>query len=379
MVSLDTRTVWRRLQKPFYRRSRPGAVPGTVMVDPDDPKPVIRLIGFGKEGFCEQRLDAVEQLPELLDQMDIAWVNVDGLGDAHTIRQLGEIFQLHPLALEDVVNVHQRAKVEDYGKVLFVVARMVTAKARLETEQISIFVGEKFVLSFQETEGDCLNSVRDRLRQGIGRVRFSGTDYLLYALLDAIIDGYFPVIERYGEELDQLDEIVSDHGGPSCIARLHEVRSDLLQLRRAIWPHRDAISVLLRGGHGMIGHETNVYLRDCHDHTVQIIDVLELYRETCSDLREYYFTTLGNRTNEIMRVLTIIATIFMPISFIAGVYGMNFDTIPELHWAFGYPFVVGMMALVAGIQLLFFWRRGWLRAYDGEPARRDSRDSRGPS
>lgn len=362
----------RRIQQPFRRRTPPGAMPGTVAVDPQAPAPSIRVLGYGPDGFQDTQLDQLEQLPEHLGQYPVTWVNVDGLGDARTIRRLGEIFNLHPLALEDVVNVHQRAKVDDYEDHIFVVARMIIPETRAETEQISLFLGQGFLLTFQERAGDCLETVRDRIRHGRGRIRHLGADYLLYSVLDAVIDGYFPVLEQCAAILDELDEEVLDRPDQRTIKRIHEVRSDLLHLRRAAWPHRDAINTLIRGTYATIAEETDLYLRDCYDHVVQIIDVTETYREVCADLREFYFSFINHRANEVMRLLTIIATIFIPLSFIASVYGMNFDTnvsrwnMPELEWAFGYPFALGLMAILAGGLLVYFWRKGWLGAASDE-------------
>ncbi len=350
----------------FRRRTPPGATPGTVAVDPEASRPVVRVISYGPDDLQEQQLDDLRRLPDLLDRRPVTWVDVQGLGDAETIHRLGEIFRLHPLALEDVVNTHQRAKVEDYGEYLFIVVRMLAAGERLETEQVSLFLAENFVLTFQERRGDCLEPVRNRLRAAKGRIRKAGPDYLAYALLDAVIDAYFPALERYGEHLDELDDEISNQPAPDTVARIHRMRGELLLLRRAIWPFRDHVGELLRDPNPLISGETRVFLRDCYDHTVQIIDLVETCREMCSDLRDYYLSAVNNRMSEIMKVLTVIATIFIPLGFIAGLYGMNFDpdvsgwNMPELRWSFGYPFALGVMAAVATGQLFYFWRRGWL-------------------
>ena len=238
----------------------------------------------------------------------------------------------------------------------------------LVTEQISFFVGRDFLLTFQEDlEGDSLNPVRDRIRLRRGRVRDVGTDYLLYELLDAVVDGYFPVLEKYGEWLDELDDAAESARIGQTLADLHSVRRDLLYLRRIVWPMRELMLSLMRGGHCQISADTQLYLRDCYDHATQLIDILEIYRETCSDLRDFYYSKISNRTNEIMRTLTVIATVFMPLSFIAGLYGMNFDHMPELHWSRGYQMCLGLMATCAGGFLYFFWRRGWLRSAEPAP------------
>ncbi len=318
-------------------------------------------MSYGPADFHEQPIQHVADIKPLLGKRPVTWIDVDGLGNADVIRQLGELFQLHPLAMEDVANTHQRAKCEDYGDVLFFVARMMQGVDVL-SEQISFFVGPGFLLTFQEdVEGDCLEPVRDRLRQNRGRIRQHGPDYLLYELLDAVIDGYFPILEHYGDQLDDLDVQKPYAQLGDTLKELHRLRSDLLSLRRIIWPHREAVQSLLRIGHVQIASETVAYLRDCYDHTIQLIDILEIYRESCADLRDFHYSQLSNRTNEIMRMLTLIATLFMPMTFIAGVYGMNFDLMPELHQPWGYPLALVIMACSATGFIYFFWRRGWLQ------------------
>lgn len=352
---------WRQRRGSVRRPTGRHVPPGTVTADPHAPQPVIRLMSYGPADFHEQPIQHVADIKPLLGKRPVTWIDVDGLGNADVIRQLGELFQLHPLAMEDVANTHQRAKCEDYGDVLFFVARMMQGVDVL-SEQISFFVGPGFLLTFQEdVEGDCLEPVRDRLRQNRGRIRQHGPDYLLYELLDAVIDGYFPILEHYGDQLDDLDVQKPYAQLGDTLKELHRLRSDLLSLRRIIWPHREAVQSLLRIGHVQIASETVAYLRDCYDHTIQLIDILEIYRESCADLRDFHYSQLSNRTNEIMRMLTLIATLFMPMTFIAGVYGMNFDLMPELHQPWGYPLALVIMACSATGFIYFFWRRGWLQ------------------
>ena len=349
--------------KPFDRVTAPGAVPGTVVAIPDEPKPVIRVMAFTNGDLVDETLDSLDGVKALTDRYAVTWIDVEGLGDAAVIDQFGEMFGLHRLALEDVVNVHQRPKVEDYGDHLFIVARMVDLAERLYTEQICFFVGKTFVLTFQEGRpGDCLDPVRERIRKSSSRLRHGGTDYLTYALLDSIIDHYFPVVEAYGERLDTLDDELMNSRGDASIAAIHKFRSELLILRRAVRPHREAINQLLRDSHELIGDEARIFLRDCYDHAVQLGDAIDTYREVCSDLRDFHLAAISNRTNDVMKTLTIIATIFIPLGFIAGVYGMNFERMPELHWRYGYGTALGLMATVAGSLLLWFRRRGW---FDG--------------
>jgi magnesium transporter len=295
------------------------------------------------------------------------WVDVDGLGDADTVRSLGEIFNLHPLALEDVLHVFQRPKLEQYGEHYFLVARMASLNDHLETEQLSIFLGKDFVLTFQDSlPGDCLDPVRNRIRKSLGRIRQYGPDHLVYALLDAVVDSHFPVLEHYGERLDVLEDRILEAATTRSISQVHTIKRDLLTLRRAIWPLRDALHSLLRDDIPMVTEETRVYLRDCYDHTVRLIEMIETYRELCADLVDLYLSSVNNRMSEVMKVLTVFSSIFIPLTFIVGVYGMNFDTsvsrwnMPELLWPFGYPLVLAFMLAVAVAFLVFFHRKGWL-------------------
>jgi len=357
----------RKRQHPgVRRRTPPGTAPGTLTPVPGSPHPSIRVIAFGDTQFVEQSIENLEDLREIRQRYAVTWVDVEGLGDVAAVQRLGEIFGLHFLALEDVVNTHQRAKVDHYENHLFVIARMVSFPGHLDTEQIALFLGRDFVVTFQHKPGDCLDPVRERLQNGQCRLRKAGADYLAYALLDAIIDGYFPVLDQYTERLERLDEEIA-HGDPrQMMVRIHELRVELLELRRAIWPHREALSALARDPSPLVGDETRLHLRDCLDHVVTIIDLTETYREMCSDLRDYFLAMVSTRMNEIMKVLTVIATLFMPLTFIAGVYGMNFSrehsewNMPELWWTYGYPFALGLMAAVAAGMLFYFWRKGWL-------------------
>jgi len=366
-----TNTHRHKRKKPLTprRRTPPGTPPGTLIVDPEAPRPAIRILAYGPSAFVEQEIREPQQVRDFLDKWPVIWVNVEGLGEAETIRVLGELFGLHRLALEDVVNVHQRPKIEQYGDSYFIVARMVSLSEHLDTEQLSLFLGKNFVLTFQEGRpGDCLDPIRERIRQKRGRIRDAGLDYLAYALLDAVVDAYFPILEEYGERLEALeDEMLSGAYGDTVV-RIHEIKRNLLTLRRAIWPLREVFNSLLRDENPLVTTETRLYVRDGYDHVTQIIDLVETYRELGSDLTEVYLSSVSNRTNEIMRVLTVIATIFIPLTFIAGIYGMNFNTalspwnMPELNWYWGYPFSLVLMTAVALGLLLFFWRHGWLRA-----------------
>jgi magnesium transporter len=347
-------------------RPPPGSSPGALRVVPEAVPPRISSIAYGPDTMLEREVDDFEELPALVGEYPVVWVNVDGVEHAPTIEKLGETFGLHRLAIGDIVNVPQRAKVEDYGDFLLIVARMAMREPGLATEQLGLVLGRGFVLTFQERQGDPLDPVRHRVRAAVGRIRRAGPDYLAYAVLDAIVDHYFPLIEGVGDQLEELEDEILQGASKETMTRLYAVKRDLSMLRRAIWPARDALNSLVRDPYELIQDESRVYLRDCYDHVVQNIDLIENYRELTSSLTDLYLSTLGHRSNEIMKVLTIFAAIFIPLTFIAGIYGMNFDSsvsplnMPELRWFWGYPFALGLMFLVSAVMLGFFWRKGWI-------------------
>ncbi len=327
----------------------------------------VSVICYSPLEFHEATLTTLEDLPALVEKWPVTWINIEGLSDAALLERLAAVFGIHPLAMEDVIHVHQRPKVEDYGDHLFVVARMIESAEPLCTDQTSLFLGKKFLISLQERPGDCLDPMRDRLRKKAGRLRQLGPDHLAHAILDATIDAYFPLIERYGDRLEEIDNDVTASPKPQSVSELHHLRNELLLVRKIIWAQRDALNELIRDDCPLISQETRIYLRDCVDHTAQILDVVETYREMCADLRDYYLSHVGFRTNQVMKVLTIISTIFLPLSFIAGVYGMNFNTehplnMPELGWSFGYPFALGLMSATAIGLLIYMYRKGWLNS-----------------
>ena len=352
----------KRKTEGIERRTPPGAAPGTIAVDPEAPRSLVRILAYGPDRVLEHEISDLSSIRALLESWPVTWVNVDGLGDAATIRALGEIFGLHRLSLEDVVNVHQRAKAELYERYYFIVARMAEFGDRFGTEQLSLFLGKNYVLTFQERPGDCFDPLRERIRKGGGQIRGCGPDYLAYALLDSFIDNYFPLLERYGERLEGLEDEVVLNPDRQLVSRIHEVKRDLLLLRRAVWPLREAMGSLVRESSTLIGQETRIYLRDCYDHAIQIIDLLENYRDIASSLMEVYLSSVSNRLNEIMKVLTIFTTLFIPLTFISSIYGMNFRHMPELDWRYGYALAWAAMLGVAGAMFYYFRRKGWLGA-----------------
>ena len=331
-------------------------------------------MAYGPDDLEERQFHDVAEIQAWIGRRPVVWVNVEGLADIELIRRLGELFGLHRLALEDVVNVHQRPKVEEYGEHIFIVTRMLHGASsvgeEVDSEQISLFLGEGFLLTFQERPGDPFSLVRERLRGQRGQIRSAKSDYLAYALLDAVIDGYFPVLEKCGEQLEELEDAVMDEANHHQTARIHAMKRDLLALRRAIWPQRDMINGLIRDPSRFITDQTRIYLRDCYDHCIQLMDLLETYREIAAALVDVHLSSMSARMNEIMKVLTIIATIFIPLGFVASLYGMNFNprisrwNMPELEWAFGYFYVLGLMAAIAIGLLVYFWRKGWIGRRD---------------
>lgn len=361
----------RKHRQPLRRMDTLGAAPGSIIVDPSAPDSVVHVTHYDAESISERKLTDVSDVKQDLARGGVTWINVDGLGSAATLKQLATLFHLHPLAMEDAVNVHQRPKVDRYGEQLFIALRMDARSNEMRTEQVSMFVGRGFVITFLEDPGDCFDPVRRRLRECDGLIRRRGADYLAYALLDAAVDSYFPLLEEFGDRLESLEDEVLLTPSPSAVARIHEVKYQLRMLRRVIWPLRDAMNELTRESTTLVSDETRVYFRDLYDHTVQIIDIVETYREIGSDLIDLYLSSQSNRMNEIMRVLTVISTIFMPLSFVVGIYGMNFNTaespwnMPELNWRYGYVLVWGVLFAVTFTFLYFFQRRGWLRAQPG--------------
>lgn len=345
------------------RRFSPDELQKLIGPQPEAP---IEVIAFGPDGFEEKTVRTAAAAKEFTKHWPLTWINLDTSPNPNVVKDFAEIFALHELAAEDVFHGQQRVKVDDYGQHLFIVLRMISEVESQCTEQLSLFVGSDFVISFQESPGDCLSSVRERIRRDAGRIRRSGSDYLTYAIIDACVDGYFPVLEKLGDHIDLLEDEILDTSHKFTPAMIHELKRELLLLRRAVWPLRELASTLSRDKLHLISDDTRIYLRDCLDHSVRLIDLVETYRELVHDLMDMYLSRVNNRMNEIMKVMTIITTLFIPPTFIAGVYGMNFNpksgpfNMPELEWPFGYFFSLGLMlVLVVGLTI-YLYRRGWL-------------------
>ncbi len=322
-------------------------------------------MAFGGVEFLEREIQDVAEIRAIMVAYRSVWIDVTGLGSQERLSEISQLLKLHPLAMEDVVNVHQRAKVDEFDDTIFVVARMVDGDDNLQTEQLAFFLTKQVLLSFQERPGDCWDPLRNRIRTHRGKICDSGVDYLLYALLDAVIDSYFPVMERLAEQVDLIEAEIIEGLDRTQMQKIHQLRGQLLSLRRAIRPHREMINELVRDSLPHVSPETRIHLRDCYDHVVQVVDAVDTYRELTSDMRDFYLSSVSNNMNEVMKVLTIISTIFIPLSFIAGVYGMNFETsspwnMPELKWYLGYPFALLLMGAVAFGLMMFFRDRRWL-------------------
>jgi len=350
------------------RHPAAGAPPGTLVIAPNAPPPRLRVMSYREDVLEEAEISTPAELPGMLARNRVTWLDVQGLGDEALIRQLGEFFQVHRLALEDVVNVPQRPKAELYAHQYLYITRMTTMRSEteFETEQVSILLGENYVLSVQERYGDVFDPVRARIRSGRGPIRTVGPDYLAYALIDTVIDGYYPVLERIGERLEELEEETLATANSGTLRGIYTIKRQLLGIRRAVWPQREAVNALMREESSLISPEVRLHLRDCYDHAVQVIDVTESFRELSGNLLDLYLSSIGLRTNDVMKMLTIMASIFIPLTFLAGLYGMNFQHMPELHTRWGYPVLLAMMVAIVGIMLWYFHRRGWIGTSDDE-------------
>lgn len=353
------------------KRSRKSGLPPGTLVHIGKPrveKALITFMNYDESRLIEKQAQSVEECFFLRDVPTVSWINIDGVHQVELIEKLGAHFNLHPLVLEDIANTGQRPKLEDYGDYLFIVLKMLCRGRKndpLEAEQLCMVVGSHYVITFQEKPGDIFDPVRERIRSGKGRSRRMGADYLAYVLIDAIVDDYFAVLEHYGERIEAVEEKLVNHPAPENLRAIHRLKSEMIFLRRSVWPLREVITVLERGESPLIRQPTTVYLRDVYDHTVHVIDTVETFRDLISGMLETYLSSMSNRMNEVMKVLTVIATLFMPLTFIAGIYGMNFNTavsplnMPELNWKYGYPAALAAMALTALGMIWYFKKKKW--------------------
>jgi magnesium transporter len=323
----------------------------------------ITIINYDEEQFQEKEVGTIDEVFPFSDKSTATWINLDGIHQVDNIEKIGKHFKIHPLVLEDIVNTGQRPKMEDFSNYLFMVLKMLRydeEENETKTEQVSLILSSNYVISFQESEGDVFDPIRERIRTDRGRIRKMGVDYLAYSLIDAIVDNYFMVLEKIGEKIEDIEDELVKNPTPEVLHTIHRLKRELIFLRKSVWPLREVISRLERWESPLIDKSIDIYLRDVYDHTIQVIDALETFRDMLSGMLDIYLSSVSNRMNEVMKVLTIIATIFIPLTLVAGIYGMNFKYMPELDWFWGYPMVYTVMLAVSAVMLIYFRRKKWL-------------------
>lgn len=350
----------------FIRRSQKvGLPPGSLvhLGEKRAEKIKISLIDYNENNVLEKEIEKVDECFPFKDKPSITWINIDGLHCIEVIEKLGEYFGVHPLLLEDIVNTGQRPKIEDFESYLFMVVKMFSYNdhaQKIQSEQFSLILGQTFVISFQEEEGDVFNPVRERIRNAKGRIRKMGTDYLAYSLLDALVDEYFVILEKIAENIEDLEDALIINQSTITLQEIHNLKREMIYLRKSVWPLREVVNNLERGESALLQKSTRIYFRDLYDHTIQVIDSIEVFRDLLSGMLDLYLSSISNRMNEVMKVLTIFASIFIPLTFIAGVYGMNFKYLPELEWAWGYPAIWVIMIIITIFMLFYFRKKKWL-------------------
>ena len=354
------------------RRSKTiGLPPGSLVHvgETRTAKVKITVIDYDDKNFEEKEVKKVEDCFPFKDKPTVTWINIDGVHQVDIIEKIGKHFALHPLVLEDIVNTGQRPKMEDFEDYILIVLKMLYHSEKddeIKAEQISLILGKNFVISFQETEGDVFDFIRERIKNSKGRIRKVGADYLIYALLDAIVDNYYIILEKIGEKVDDMEEELVSNPVPETLQAIHNMKREMIFLRKSVWPLREVISSMQRGESKLIQKSTNIYLRDMYDHTIQVIDTIETFRDMISGMLDIYMSSVSNKMNEVMKVLTIFAAIFIPLTFVAGLYGMNFNpgaspfNMPELNFYFGYAMALFVMAVIGVIMLIYFRRKKWL-------------------
>ncbi|MEA3293517.1 MAG: magnesium/cobalt transporter CorA [Euryarchaeota archaeon] len=354
------------MPKIFRKRSeKMGLPPGTLVHigERKAQKHRITIIDYDETQFQERELETIEESFPFKDTSTITWINIDGLHQLEIIEKIGKHFNIHPLVLEDITNTEQRPKMEDFDDYLFLILKMICFEEkdkRIKVEQVGLILGPNFVISFREEEGNIFDPVRQRIISKKGRIRKKGADYLAYALIDVIVDSYFLIIERIGDQIEDLEEDLMDGPRQETMQAIHSLKREMLQFRKSVWPLQEIISRLERGESDMFNESTEIYLKDVHDHTIHVIDTLEIFHDMLSGLLDLYISSISNKINQIMKVLMIIATIFIPLTFIAGVYGMNFKYMPELDWRYGYPMVLLVM-FITGVGIIIYARKKrWL-------------------
>jgi magnesium transporter len=354
------------MPKTVRRIARKAGMPPGSLVYPEEPGHVptcISVIRYSDKDFVQKEFDEFTEFLPLDQQEGVTWINVNGVSHVKTLEKLGESFSIHPLALEDILDVEQRPKIEDYETYLFIVLkalRRVTEGESIESDQVSLVLGPHYVISFHEGDGDLFAPVRERLLKGKGRIRRLGADYLAYSLIDLIVDNYFVALETFSDKVESLEDEVVVQPSPQTLREVHRFKNDMIMLRKSLWPLREVIASLERRESPLISEALTMYLKDVYDHTIIAIETVETYRDILSGMLDIYLSSMSNRLNEIMKVLTIIATIFMPLTFITSLYGMNFKNMPELNWQYGYYEVLGVIVVIAGAMLLYFRQKRWI-------------------
>ena len=349
----------------FIKKGQPrvGSAPGTLehIGEKRIEQPRMTLMTYGGDSLDEQEIQVLTRFPEPTDT--VAWLNIDGIHDLTMIEQIGQCFGIHPLTQEDIVNTGQRPKVEEFDDYLFLVLKMLRydeTKEIIVAEQVSVILGSNWLISFQEMQGDVFDPVRERLRRGKGRIRIAGSDYLAYTLIDAVVDHYFHILEKIGLKIENLEERITDSPQQKRLHLIHFLKREVIFLRKQIWPLREMVNHLAKEDSPLIRETTHIFLGDVYDHVVQCLDTIESYRDLLTSMLDLYLSMVSNRMNEVMKVLTIIATIFIPVTFVAGIYGMNFKYMPELEWRWGYAMAWGLMLAIVGGLLIYFKRKKWL-------------------
>jgi magnesium transporter len=352
--------------KIYRRRKRKvGLPPGTLVFDGERraEKTRLTIFDYDESHFREKEVQTVEECFPFKEQPTVTWINVDGIHDVEIVEKIGTHFDIHPLVLEDILHTGQRPKLEDFEKYLFIVIKMLyydDERDEISAEQVSLLVGENFVISFQERQGDVFEPIRERLRGRKSRVIKQGADYLAYALLDTIVDNYFAILEKVGDRIEYLEEELITDPSPKTLAIIQKMKREMIFLRKSVWPIREVVSSMERDESEIIKESTQIYLRDVYDHTIRVIETVEALRDMIGGMLDIYLSSVSNRMNEVMKVLTIIATIFIPLTFIAGIYGMNFESMPELKVPWAYPVVWGVMGVVGLVMVIYFKRKRWI-------------------
>ena len=350
------------------RIAKTGLPPGSLVHvgEKHTGEPLLSLMIYNDQGVKEKTLTGIEELRSNLQEQaaGVTWLHIEGLHDIRLMEQMGDLYRLHPLTLEDILYTDQRPKMEDFGNYIYIVLKDFSLPpdmgGQLLPEQISVIFGPHFLISFQEKQNPLMEPIRERIRSARGRIRKAGADYLAYTIIDAIVDQYFILLEKLGESIESLEDQLVTQPGRDTLHAIQSIKREMLYLRKSVWPLREAVSALQRTDSPLMDTATDLYLKDVYDHTIQIIDTVETYRDMLSGMLDIYLSSVSNRLNEVMKVLTIIATIFMPLTFLAGVYGMNFKYMPELEWHWGYFMVWGIMISVALSMIRYFKRKKWL-------------------